>query len=204
MIFKFSKIHPFSNANLCIKISNYQVKWYLDVEQIFEERPVRLCDLKINGDHVLSKSIHDTKFGNFKSEGSKILSGKHLYKDQQFDLELWTCDLKVSSKHLLSWDIHCITFGNFSAKGIKYWASITCPTDRPKDRQVQYNMAPIFKGDQNWIVLIFTIGSNRLWRSFKQNKISSNLYWKILGWNNPSNSEKNSEFGILPLIWTPF
>ena len=121
-------------------------------------------------------------------------------KDQRFDLELWTCDLKVNSKPLLSWDIHCITFGNFSEKGIKYWASITCPTDRPKDRHMQYNMAPIFKGDQNWIVLLFTIGSNRLWRSFKQNKISSNLYWKIFYWNNPS----NSEFGILPLIWTPF
>ena len=87
---------------------------------------------------------------------------KYWAEDQQFDHELWTCDLKVNRKPLLSWDIHCITFGNFSAKGIKYWDSITCSTDRPKDRHMQYNMAPIFKEDQNLIVLLFTIGSNRL------------------------------------------
>ena len=44
------------------------------------------CDLKINKDHLLSRGIHCTKFGNFQV----ILSGDFLYKDQEFDLDLVT------------------------------------------------------------------------------------------------------------------
>ena len=46
-----------------------------------------------------------------------ILSGHYLYKDQQFDLDLWPCDLKINRGHLhiLPKAIHSTKFGNFQA-----------------------------------------------------------------------------------------
>ena len=63
--------------------------------------------LKINRDHLPPRGIHSLV--TLKKRGQKILSGQHLFKDQQFDLQvdIWPCDLKINMEHLLSRRTHC-------------------------------------------------------------------------------------------------
>ena len=86
------------------------------------------CDLKINKDHLLSRGIHCTKFGNFQV----ILSRDFLYKDQKFDLDLLTWK-SFGVFHSLRACIHCTKFGNFEAYGSKdiQWISLGLLTDWP-------------------------------------------------------------------------
>lgn len=45
-----------------------------------------------------------------KQRGQQISRGQHLYKDQHFDLDLWSRFLKIHRKHLLSREIFKLCF----------------------------------------------------------------------------------------------
>ena len=70
------------------------------------------CDLKINRDHLLLRSIHYTKFGDFQGKGSNDIEQTMIFKDQQFDLDLRPHDIKIIRGHLLHRVIDCTMFGN--------------------------------------------------------------------------------------------
>ena len=55
------------------------------------------CDLKANGDYLLSRDNYCIKFCNSQTKGSKDI----LYKFQQFDLFLWLRDLKIDRGNLI-------------------------------------------------------------------------------------------------------
>lgn len=47
------------------------------------------------------------------------MSWLRLYKDLQFDFELWPCDQNINRNHKISRGIHCTKYGNFLAKGLR-------------------------------------------------------------------------------------
>ena len=61
-------------------------------------------------DHVIWKSIETIYLLDFQANGQKILSGQHLLKDQQLDLN-------ITRGHLHAIFIHCTKFRIFPAKG---------------------------------------------------------------------------------------
>ena len=92
----FKEVKRYWADNICTKTSN------LTLDQTAWKSIGNIYSLVAS--NVLS-------LATFKQCGQKILSGQHLYKDQQF--ELGTDDMKINREHLLSKNINCIKFGNF-------------------------------------------------------------------------------------------
>ena len=78
-------------------------------------------------DHVTWKLIgkiyslgetFEPSLATFKQRDQNTLSG-YLFKNHQYDLDLWPCDLKIKREHPFSRGIQCTKFGNSQAKGSK-------------------------------------------------------------------------------------
>ena len=81
------------------------------------------CDLKTNREHLLSRDIHWTKFGNFQPKGSKD-TGRTIIVPR-IAVWPWPCYLNISRGHLLATSIHITKFSNFVAKASKDFKRIT-------------------------------------------------------------------------------
>ena len=82
-------------------------------EEKFELWP---CDLKNKRCHYFLEA--------FQRKCRKIFNGHRFFKDQQFDLDLWP-----ENQLLLCRNIHSLAI--FKQEVKRYWADITCSTDRP-------------------------------------------------------------------------
>ena len=131
---------------LCTKFGNTQVlqhssKWVKRIwaDNICKKKP---SILTLTFEHVTRKLVWV-----FYYLGASTI-GHHLYKDQQFDLDLWPCDLKISREHLISQGILCTKFDNFQAqksKDIK-WTLLGLQTDQETNQPTSAKQyAPFFQ-----------------------------------------------------------
>ena len=126
MTWKINGEHLFSRGNHCSKISNcmYQAMEDLNIERtIFFQRPaVWLWPFTWTsiGSFTLKRHTQCHVFEIFQQKGPEIFSGPHYsYKDQHFDLDIWSRYLKINRVYLLSRGRCCTKFGKFQAKELK-------------------------------------------------------------------------------------
>ena len=100
------------------KFGNLPAKGSRDIERTtYFQRPVWQYDLKSIGVMYSLWASTVPSLATFKHRGQIITGGLHFFKDQQFDLDLWSCGLEIDRGHLhvVPTGIHCTKFGNFQA-----------------------------------------------------------------------------------------
>ena len=80
-------------------------------------------DLKINSEHLLSRGIHWSKFGNFQPKRSKY-TWRTIFVPR-IAVWPWPCNLNINRGHLLATSIHLTKFSNFQAKASKNFNRVT-------------------------------------------------------------------------------